>query len=94
MASLYYFFLISGAESLESVSSSHSAGAVAKSFRNLLHTYKIIMNKLGIRVRDLVYKPNSQLLVYVTSVYDEHNFWGQIIEDVRCSIFNQNTILI
>jgi len=53
------------------------------------------MNKLGIRVRDLVYKPNSLLLVYVTSVYDEHHFWAQIIEDVRCtSIFNQKSILI
>ncbi|XP_063433919.1 uncharacterized protein LOC134715580 isoform X2 [Mytilus trossulus] len=74
-----------GAESMDSLKSSASPGAVGKSLRNLMVTYKLVMNKLGTRVRDIVFKPYEEIVVFITSVFDEKTFWGQIIKDADVS---------
>ncbi|CAC5366100.1 unnamed protein product [Mytilus coruscus] len=74
-----------GAESMDSLKSSGSTGSVGKSFRNLMVTYKLVMNKLGTRVRDIVFKPYEEIILYITSVFDEKTFWGQVITDANDS---------
>lgn len=54
---------------------------IKKTFNSLLMTYKIIMNKLGARRRELAFNASEEVTVYVTSVYDEQHFWGQVLHD-------------
>ena len=69
-----------------SASGSHEMSTPAArsngTFKSLLQTYKIIMNTLGTRVRDVVFKPYEEVMVYITSVFDDTSFWGTVVKDV------------
>nr|XP_022331627.1 uncharacterized protein LOC111129501 isoform X2 [Crassostrea virginica] len=63
--------------SLASSQGDQSEPAV-KSWNALLQTYKIIMNTL--QIRPYMKKPPArEIVIYVTSVFDQNNFWGQLV---------------
>lgn len=52
-----------------------------KTWHSLVQTYKIIMNTLHIKPH--MKRPQTkEIVIYVTSVFDQKCFWGQIVEDV------------
>ncbi|OWF53967.1 Polyadenylate-binding protein, cytoplasmic and nuclear [Mizuhopecten yessoensis] len=93
-------FVRGGAQFRETSSSSSSSQdtkmsettIIKKTFGSLLMTYKIIMGKLGTRRRDLAFNANDELTVYVTHVFDEQHFWGQVFSD-ESSLTNLNNIM-
>lgn len=51
-----------------------------KTWHSLVQTYKIIMNTLHIKPH--MKRPQTkEIVIYVTSVFDQKSFWGQIVED-------------
>ncbi|XP_033729670.1 uncharacterized protein LOC117318851 [Pecten maximus] len=93
-------FAKGGAQYRETSSSSSSSQdtkisettIIKKTFNSLLMTYKIIMSKLGARRRDLAFNTSEEINVYVTSVYDEQHFWGQVLHD-ESTIAYLNTVM-
>lgn len=51
-----------------------------KTWHSMVQTYKIIMNTLHIKPH--MKRPQTkEIVIYVTSVFDQKCFWGQVVED-------------
>ncbi|XP_048733674.2 uncharacterized protein LOC125649880 isoform X2 [Ostrea edulis] len=51
-----------------------------RSWNSLMQTYKIVMSTL--RLKPFKMRPQTKdIIIYITSVFDQHHFWGQIVVD-------------
>lgn len=63
-----------------------------KTWHSMVQTYKIIMNTLHIKPH--MKRPQTkEIVIYVTSVFDQKCFWGQVVEDVSENTAFIHTIL-
>ncbi|XP_062575711.1 uncharacterized protein LOC134237599 [Saccostrea cucullata] len=57
-----------------------SSSSVTRSWHSMLQTYKIIMNTLHLKPYNM--RPETkEIIIYITSVFDQKSFWGQIVVD-------------